>query len=125
MPLKKHLFAIFTSTLLSLGIWLAILFNTDPNSTDLITRCSFFASLFVFVAGLYTFIGFYLRVYFSNREIIYSNFPIALRQSILLSLVIVGLLVFQALRVLTVWVAVIYILAIILIEFYFKSKKTN
>jgi hypothetical protein len=123
MPLKKYLFAIFTFTLLSLGVWLAILFNTDPNNTDLITRCAFFASLFVFLAGFFTFLGFYLRVYFSNREIIYNNFPIALRQSILLSLIIVGLLAFQTLRVLTVWVAAIYVLAIILVEFYFKSRK--
>ncbi len=125
MTLKKQLFAIFTITLLSLGVWLAILFNTDPNKADLITRCAFFASLFVFLTGLFTFLGFYLRVYFSNREIIYNNFPIALRQSILISLIIVGLLVFSSLHVLTIWVAAIFVLAIILIEFFFKSKQTN
>lgn len=125
MNLKKSLFAIFTITLLSLGVWLAILFNTDPNNSDLITRCAFFASLFTFLAGFFTFLGFYLRVYFSNREVIYSNFPIALRQSILLSLIIVGLLIFQSLKVLTIWTIVVYILAIVLIELFFKSKNKN
>lgn len=122
MKLTKQLFSVFTFTLIALGLFLAILFNVDPNTSDLITRITFFISLFIFLAGLLTFIGFYLRIYLSNHEIIYANFPIALRQGILISLLCAGLLALSALDVLNIWSAIIFVLILVIIELFFRSK---
>ncbi len=123
MKLTKQLFSVFALTLMALGLFLAILFNVNPDTTDLITQITFFISLFIFLSGLFTFIGFYLRVYLSNHEIIYANFPIALRQAILVSLLIVGLLALNALRVLNIWSGIIFVLILIIIELFFRSKQ--
>ena len=122
MSLRNYLFWLFVGTLLALGVFLAILFNTDPQQADFLTKSAFFISLFLFLMGFLTFLGFYLRVYFSNREIIYANLPIALRQAGLISFLLVGIIVLQALRVLTVWSAVILILMVVLMEMYFRTK---
>lgn len=123
MTIRKQLFGIFTGTLLGLGVFLAILFNSDPNTADIFTKIAFFVSLFIFLAGFLTFCGFYLRVYFSNREIIYTNLPLAIRQATLISFLIVGIAALQALRVLTIWDAAILAIIVILVELFFRTRK--
>lgn len=123
MTIKYQLFGIFTGTLLALGIFLAIFFNSDPYTADIFTKTAFFVSLFLFFGGFLTFLGFYLRVYFSNREVIYDNFPVALRQALLVSFLLTGLLVLQSLRVLSLWDSIILTVVVILIELYFRSRK--
>lgn len=123
MTIKKQLFGIFTGTLLALGIFLAIFFNSDPYTADIFTKTAFFTSLFLFISGFFTFSGFYLRVYFSNREIIYNNLPIAFRQAVLLAFLLTGLLVLKSLQILSIWDAIIFVVVVILIELYFRSRK--
>lgn len=123
MTIKYQLFGIFTATLLALGIFLAIFFNSDPYIADVFTKTAFFVSLFLFISGFLTFLGFYLRVYFSNREVIYNNLPVAFRQAVLVSFLLTGLLALQSLRVLSLWDTIIFVVVVILIELYFRSRK--
>lgn len=124
MNLKSYLFAIFVGILVALGIWLLIFFNIDPFKADFITIGAFFASLFLWLWGLLALLGFYLKVWLGNKEVIYANLPIALRQTALISLIIVGLLIFQTLRVLTWWVGGILVLVILLLELFFRARAT-
>lgn len=123
MSIKSQLFGLFTVTLLALGIFLAIFLNSDPNVADIFTKTAFFVSIFLFTGGFLTFLGFYLRIYFSNREVIYNNLPIAFRQAVLISFLLTGLLALQSLRVLSIWDAIIFVVVVILIELYFRSRK--
>lgn len=123
MTIKNYLFGIFATTLLATGIVIAILFNTNPYQADLVTIITFFASLFLFLVGLFTFSGFYLRVYFSNREVVYTNLPISLRQAVLLALIIVGLLIFKSLGVLNIWVLISFVICVAMVELFFRFKK--
>ena len=122
MKLKKNLFSIFTLTLLSFGAWMTILFNVDPAKADTFILVALYASLFLFIMGILTFIGFWGRVLFSNREIIYSHLTPALRQATLAAFTCVGLLFLQSLRVLSAVDAGAFILAILLLEMFFRAK---
>ncbi len=125
MKLQQTLFSLFSVTLLAFGGWLTILFNVDPTKADRFIFLSLYASLFLFIAGVTTFAGFWLRVLLSNREVIYSNFAPALRQGTFIAAASVGLLFLQSLRVLSLIDAGAFLLAIFLLELFFRAKKNS
>jgi len=53
----------------------------------------------------------------------YQNLNIALRQGCLLSVMIVASLIFQRLRVLTWWDAMLMLIIILLVEYYFMARE--
>lgn len=122
MKLKQTLFSLFSITLLAFGGWLTIIFNVDPTKTDTVMFAILYLSIFLFLTGILTFIGFWARILFSNREIIYHHLPPALRQAALVAFACVGLLFLQSLRVLSAIDAGAFILAILLIELFFRAK---
>ena len=121
MKLKKALFSLFTITLLSFGGWLTILFNVDPLKADRFILISFYASVFLFVTGVASFVGFGIRVLRSHREVIYAHLTPSIRQATLLGFTAVGLLFLQSLRVLSAVDAGAFILAIFLLELFFRA----
>lgn len=123
--LTKHLFGIFVGTLFGLGIWLLILFNYNPFKADMLTITVFFACLLIWLTGLITLIGFYIKVKANNHEVIYSLLMPTIRQSLLISLAIVGLLLLSSLRVLNWWDALMLIITMALLELFFKTKQSN
>jgi hypothetical protein len=125
MKLKQALFSLFSITLLAFGGWLTVLFNVDPFKADRFVFVALYASLFLFTMGILTFIGFGLRILLSNREVIYAHFPIALRQGTLLAFALIGLLFLQSLRVLSAVDAVAFLLAILLLELFFRGSKKS
>lgn len=122
MQLTKAFFSLFTITLLSFGGWLTILFNVDPTRADRFIMVALYASIFLFLLGLLTFIGFGIRVLLSNREVIYAHFNPSLRQATLAAFAVVGLLFLQSLRVLSAIDAGAFVLAILLLELFFRAK---
>ena len=125
MRLRKALFSLFTVTLLAFGGWLTILFNIDPTKNDRLMLTILYASIFLFVMGLLTFIGFGIRVLLSNREVIYAHFVPSFRQAIFIAAGLIGLLFLQSLRVLSPIDAGAFVLAIILLELFFRAKPKN
>lgn len=123
MKLQVYLFLIFIVTLITLGTWLLILFNIDPGTADFISTSAFFASFFTWVAGILTFIFFYVRIKMTNKEIIFAHLPQSLRQAVLVSLSITLIAVLSMLKVLTWWSAVMLAVTILLLELFFRTKK--
>ena len=120
--LRKKLFYLFSATITSLTIWLYFLFHVDPTYADILIWIAFMASLFFWLSGFLGFIIFYLKINFYNQEIIYSLLPTSLRQASEISLIIVGLLSLQSLKVLGWWEGGLYILVILLLEMFFQTK---
>lgn len=125
MKLKNSLFSLFAITLLSFGGWLTILFNVDPYQTDQINFILLYVCLLLFFIGLVTFIGFGIRLLIAKGELVYSLFIPALRQACLISLAIIGLLLLQSLRVLSPIDGGALVVAILLIELFFKARPAN
>lgn len=120
--LRRFFFSIFASTLAAFGLFLAIIFNFDPQSSDIITLGALFASIFFAVSGFLTLVIFYLRVRLSNWEVIFAQVPVALRHATLIGLALTGTVFLRTIRVLGYWEAGLYILIVILLEAYFKTR---
>lgn len=125
MKNKTQLFLIFSLTLISLGTWVIIMFNYNPNLADILIPSAFWSSLFLSLWGILTFILYFLRAQFTNREVIYSHLSISIRHSILITSCVVGLLFLKSMNVLTWWVATMFVMVVLLLELFFRTKKIN
>jgi len=74
------------------------------------------------LAGAITLFGFYLRTKIISRGLSLSHLKSALKQGALFSILIVGLLGFQALSILNWWSASLLLIIIVLIELIFRAR---
>ncbi|KKQ74639.1 MAG: hypothetical protein US94_C0001G0040 [Berkelbacteria bacterium GW2011_GWB1_38_5] len=122
MILRLYLFSLYFILFISAGLVALILFNVNPYQSPFWMLLIFYFTLFLFWTAVFGLIGFYLRIWMTNREVIFAHLIPTLRQSLLISLVFVGLLFLQQMRVLNWWVASLLVVAILMIELFFKSK---
>jgi len=125
MSLRYYTFLLFSSMLIALGLFIFLLFSVDPYQADILQKSLFFASIFIILLGSITLINFYLKVSLSNREVIFSQLKPAFRQGFLIAAGAVFLLFLQTIRVLSVWEAIILVVALILIELYFRRESSK
>lgn len=122
MFLRLYLFTLYLIIFLSAGLVGIIIYNVNPYQSPFWMIFLFYLTLFFFWASLFSLIGFYLKIWASNREVIFAHLKPTLRQSMLIALIIVGILFFQQLRVLNWWIASLFIIAILMLELFFKAK---
>jgi hypothetical protein len=108
----------------TLGLLLGgiILLAVDPMTADALVVAAFFTSIFLVLAGLAVPILFWGRTTAGNREVVFANFPIALRQGVLVASTLTVLLILQAVRALSWWDAVLVVAAAGFIELAFRSR---
>lgn len=123
MALRFYLFSLIFAASISFGLWLLIFFGVNPFQAPAWIVILFYLSLFIFLTSIFGIIGFYLKVWATNREVIFAHILPSLRQSAFVALVIVVIIFLQQLRALNWWVASMLIVAIALIEAFFRSRK--
>ena len=123
MKLRLYLFSLYLTFFVSGGLTAFIIININPFQSPFWMILVFYLSFFLFWTSLFSLIVYYLKVSNSNREVIFAHLLPTLRQAMILSLALTGLLFLQQIRVLNWWVAILYILAVLMLEFFFKSKK--
>jgi hypothetical protein len=111
------------STVLCFLSWLLIVVYIDPTTTNLVGISLFYLSLFFFLVGLFTLLGFFLRRRLFKNETEFTQTGIAFRQGVLLSLVFIGSLILQSLKMLNLGNVVLLVFSLSLLEFYFLSKR--
>lgn len=124
MKVQKLLFSVFSITLLSLGGWFAVLQTVDPFNTDWFSIAMFYVFALVAICGVITMVMYYIRKRKSQlnaQNLLYS----CIRQGLIISLGLVGLAILQTINVLNVLSASVYIIALVLIEFYFRSRRPD
>lgn len=123
MSIKSLLFSTFTGFIITLGIWLLVIFNTDPFKADAITIGTFYVSLFLSITCILGLIGYYLRIQITNKEVVYAHYPIAMRQASIIAFLAISLLAFQSLKILTWWVGGILAIVLLMVELFFNARK--
>ncbi|MCL5093720.1 MAG: hypothetical protein M1355_01115 [Patescibacteria group bacterium] len=124
MGYKAFLSMVTTMTVISGLAFLTVLFSLAPEK-GFLSQFAFFASLFLFSAGLLTLVGFYGRRVIFGNEILYANVKVAFRQAIFLSLYLICILGLNSYKLLAFWDAILLFFCIILLEFYFKTRKIS
>lgn len=122
MILRIYLFSLYLTLLLSFGLFFLILFNVNPYTSPFWMIFLFYFTFFMIFVSLFGVIGFYLKIWASNREVIFAHILPTLRQSVLIGLVMAGLLFLFQIKVLSWWVAGLFVMAILMIELYFRKK---
>lgn len=123
MGLKLYLFSLYSMMVLSLGLWILLLFNVNPFSAPSWIIITFYLTLYCFLLGLFAVIGFYLKVWASNREVIFAHLMPTLRQSALIAFAVIGLIFLEQVKALNWWVAILFIVSISMLELFFRSRK--
>lgn len=113
------IFSFVTMLLIFGGIFTVIFFNTNPFSSGFLTHFSFFLSLLLTLFSAISLIGI---ITMQVKKMTYSRLRF-FRRSLLTSLAITGLIIFSSLKVLNAMSIVAFILTIVLLEFFFASKR--
>ena len=128
MERRFFLFCLTFSTALAAIALGLILFNFSPSSTNLILFL-FYLTLFLTVEGVFSLVNVFSRYFFKKRKKIAHpfseiNFNQCFRQGIFLSLILILILLFNDLKILRWWNALIVIGVILGIEIYLiKNQK--
>jgi len=123
MGLRLYLFGLYSTIAISLGLCLLLIFNINPFQAPFWIVSIFYITVFLFFMAVFGISGFYMKVWATNREVIFALLGPTLRQAAIISLIIVGLLFLQQVRVLNWWVAILYIVSVGLIELFFRTRK--
>jgi hypothetical protein len=108
-------------TLISMAVFILMLFRVDPFMGGKSALIYFLASLFLALSGILTFVGYYLRSMFNKDKIHFNNFIVSLRQGVLISTVIVGLLILKSMESLAWWDGLLLVASMVFLELFFRS----
>jgi len=100
-----------------------ILFFVNPYKADAGIFVLFFISLLFALAGTWGVLEFRIITRTRGFDAIQSKIFSSFRHGFMVSLVISGLLFMQGIEVLTFWDGVVFVLAIVLFEAYFLTRR--
>jgi len=125
MSLKQLLVIISLATSICWLIWLTVLFQVDPNTAEWPNLLIFYASLFVALIGSFFLISFIWRRLFTKFVLEYRLVGVSFRQSLFISLLVVGVLFLAGHNLLTWWNTPLLVLAVGIVEFLFMSLRRS
>jgi hypothetical protein len=117
---RNYLIPISIGTILSLAAFISVVWFVDPYTSGLLQHIFFYLTLFLTSAGILTLGGVVLRKRLSPGMFT-EQLRTSFRQSILLSLMIIGLLLLQVNNLLLWWVGLTLVLFIITVEIFLNS----
>lgn len=123
MPLVQFLTGMGIGTMLGWISWLFVLFKIDPETSGLVGKIFFYASLFIAATGTASLLGFGARVYFFKNKVLFSHLAIALRQGIWFAVVTIAALMLQAADLFRIWNMIGLAILFGAIEMFFLSRE--
>ena len=123
MTLRSYLWVVKIVTLFSFSALILVVYFIDPEKTGWAGKIIFYLVIFFALSGLLNLILIKLRKIWGGKEAVILNIGLTSRQSLLLSLILVGLLFLQGLQILVWWMGLLLAACVFLAELYFLSKK--
>lgn len=124
MSIKRYL----KFMLLATGLcWLALLivvFNVDPFSASHFDLALFYSSLIFSLIGFFSIVGLIFRGHLTSDPT-HKKVTTAFRQSVWFACLIVFFLFLQGFRLLYWWNLILFVLFLILLEFFFISHRQS
>ena len=122
MGLKLYLFGLYSIMILSFGLWFLLLNNVNPFQAPSWIIVLTYLTLFCFLSCLFSIIGFYVKVRMSNREVVFAHLVPTLRQSALVSFLILGSVFLIQVKSFNWWIASLFIISVLMLELFFRFK---
>lgn len=123
MTLRSYLWVVKIVTLFSFIALSLVVYFVDPEKTGWAGKTIFYLVLFFALSGLFNLILTGLRKIWGGERVVILNISLSSRQSLLLSVILVGLLFLQGLRILVWWTGLLLVAGVFLVELYFLSRK--
>ena len=123
MGLRAFLWVTALETLLSLGVFVAVVVFVDPTVSGFPGRALLYGSVFFFISGLCVWFLSWMRGRKSDTRDLPEKLGVSFRQGILLGLLTVVTLVLQSFRVLVWWTGLLAGVAFLFLEVWFLVKK--
>jgi len=123
MTLRSYLWVIKIVTFFSFIALFLVVYFIDPEKNGWAGKTIFYLVLFFVLSGLLNLILIKLRKIWGGEEAVVLNIGLSSRQSALLSIILVGLLVLQGLHILVWWTGLLLTAGVFLAELYFLSRK--
>lgn len=108
-------------TLIFIVLFVLMLLRVDPFTSGKSALVVFLIFLFLSLSGLLTTLSYYFRVIINKDKVSLNNFNVSLRQSILISTAIVGLLILKSMGGLAWWDGLLLIASLVFLEMFFRS----
>jgi len=125
MTLRSCLMGLIVSSVLCFIAWVLILLNVDLETAGWQGFLLFYLSLFFTLVSLLTLVEFFIRSKILSSKPIFAQAGISFRHSILFSIIAIGTLIFQGLRMLSWQNALLLIVGVVILEFYFINRERN
>lgn len=125
MSIQRYLILMTFATIVSWSSWAIVLFTIDLDVNRALALFLFFGSLFLALTGTFALAGFLIRSFLLRHEALFEQIGVSFRQAVLLAVLLVGLLILQGQRYLTWWNALLLLLFISLMEFFFRSEERS
>ena len=125
MALKLYLFGLYSTLTLSFFLCLLLILEANPYQAPTWILTVFYLTIFLIVTSALSLINYYLKIWASNREVIFSQLAPAVRQASLIGVIVVSCLFFKQINVLNWWIFTMLVIAIGLLELFFRSKKVK
>lgn len=104
MTLRQYLTLMSIGTLLCWVAFVVVLSGVDPTGASMLEFLFFYASLFLGLLGTFSVFGFLLRrLFLKDDDVLFRHVRHTFRQSLIISLVIIFLLILTAQNLLTWW----------------------
>lgn len=124
MGLRSFLCLIILGTLLGWVAFILVLTRIDPTAGGVFRFFLFYASLWISILGTASVLGFFIRNKARRDPVIVRIAMTSFRQSLWISLLIIGLLLLQSIRYLRWWNALLIVVFFVGFElFYLASAK--
>lgn len=123
MSVARYFILIGIGTLVCWTAWVLVLLNINPFSAGIVGVISFYLSLFLALVGTFFVSGFGFRfLIHRGHHDAFAHVGISARQSVLLSVLLVGALILQGNHVFSWWAAVFLLGALVFLEFFFLTQ---
>jgi hypothetical protein len=125
MTLKQLIYTMATATLVCWLAWIVIVTQINPTADGAGGLLMFYAVLFFAILGSLFLISFKLRKILTKEKDVleYRLVAVSFRQSIFLTILIIGILILQSQSFLNWWNLILIILALTIIEGFMLSVK--
>lgn len=123
--MKRYVLGLVVAALMSGAALAVVLLFLNPFTSNWIGVTLLLISTFFLVASIFTLIGFTLRVIRARKEVVYAHLATALRQGLLLAIIVVGSLLLQVYRIFNIWSALLFVAAVVLVELAFQSHTSG
>ena len=125
MTLRNCLIGLTASAVLCSVAWILILLNINPTTTNWQGFLLFYLSLFFALVSLLTLVGFFIRNKFFSNKPIFTQAEISFRHSVLFSIIAIGTLILQGMKMLNWQNALLLVVGVVILEFYFLNQERD